>query len=143
MIRAVLDANAHVSAAIVPHGYPAKIIQAWRDGNFALITCQAILKEVSDVLKRPHIQKKYKGVDEGTIHSLIEYLVEFAIVTPGELKIEAVSNDPDDNKIIACAVEGEAGYIVTGDPHLKDLKVYQDIQIISPREFWSLLEKRS
>lgn len=142
MIRAVLDTNTHISAAIVSHGYPAKIIQAWREGKFILITCAAVLKEVADVLKRSHIKKKYKGVDEGTIHALVEHLVEFAILTPGQFKIEAVPDDPDDNEIIACAIEGEAEYIVTGDPHLKDLKAYQSIQIVSPKEFWNILEKK-
>lgn len=142
MIRAVLDANAHVSAAIVPHGYPAKIIQAWREGKFILITCQAILEEVAEVLKRSHIQKKYKGLDEKTIYALVKHLAEFATVTPGRFKVEAVPNDPDDNEIISCAIEGEAEYIVTGDPHLKDLKAYQDIQIVSPKEFWNVLEER-
>ncbi len=142
MIRAVLDTNTHISAAIVPHGYPAKIIQAWREGRFTLIICQAILKEVVEVLKRSHIQKKYRGLTEKAIHALIEYLAEFATFTPGQLKIEAVPDDPDDNEIIACAIEGEAEYIVTGDPHLKDLKAYRDIQIVSPKEFWNILEKK-
>lgn len=143
MIRAVLDSNTHISAAIVSHGYPAKIIEAWREGKFILITCQAILEEVAEVLKRSHIQRKYRGLNDKAVRSLINHLAEFTTLTPGKLRVEAVPSDPDDNEIISCAIEGEAGYIITGDPHLKGLKAYQGIRIVSPKEIWHILELTS
>ncbi|MBU1198966.1 MAG: putative toxin-antitoxin system toxin component, PIN family [Nanoarchaeota archaeon] len=45
-----------------------------------------------------------------------------------------MKNDPDDNKIIECALEGKADYIITQDKHLLDLK-FDKIKILTPREF--------
>jgi len=37
--------------------------------------------------------------------------------------------------VVACAVEGNAGYIVTRDQHLLRMGAYQDIVVVSPEEF--------
>lgn len=52
---------------------------------------------------------------------------------------EMIEEDPDDNQILACASEGKANFIVSGDKHLLDLKDYCDIKIIPPREFIRIL----
>ncbi|MDI6793639.1 MAG: putative toxin-antitoxin system toxin component, PIN family, partial [bacterium] len=51
----------------------------------------------------------------------------------------ALSRDIKDNMVIECAIEGGADYIVSGDPDLKVLKEYQEIQIVSPGEFLEML----
>lgn len=51
-----------------------------------------------------------------------------------------VPADPDDNKFIDCAVEGEPDYIVSDDPHLLELKEYMGIKIITPKKFLKLLK---
>ncbi len=50
-------------------------------------------------------------------------------------EVSGVSPDPDDDKFLACALEGQADYIVTGDPHLLNLKQYHGINILKPYEF--------
>ncbi|MCL5987124.1 MAG: putative toxin-antitoxin system toxin component, PIN family [Actinobacteria bacterium] len=139
MIRAVLDSNTHVSAAIIPYGPSAKLIVAWHENKFTLITCQTILREVEEVMRRPHIIKKYKGITEENIETLVKHIEEFAIVTPGKLNVEVISADHKDDHVLACAIEGEADYIVTGDSHLQNLKVYNGIKIVRPVEFLEIL----
>lgn len=63
----------------------------------------------------------------------------FEIITPGELEVNEIENDPDDNIYLACAAEGAADYIVSGDSHLQDLITYQGIPIVTPRRFWEIL----
>ena len=46
-----------------------------------------------------------------------------------------LSRDPDDDKFIACASDAKALYIVSGDKDLLVLKRYQDIEIITAKEF--------
>ncbi len=53
--------------------------------------------------------------------------------------VSKVRKDPEDNKFIACAVEGDADYIVSGDEHLLDLKHYKSIQIVDARAFLKIL----
>jgi predicted nucleic acid-binding protein len=56
------------------------------------------------------------------------------IVTP-QITVHVITNDPDDNRILECAVEGQAHLIVSGDRDLRRLKVYQDIPIVTPTDF--------
>jgi len=58
-------------------------------------------------------------------------------------KIEAVKEDPSDNKFLECAIESRADYIVTGDKHLKRLNEFEGIKIINAREFLDILSKES
>ena len=45
-----------------------------------------------------------------------------------------MTHDPDDDLFVTAAVEGQADYIVSGDPHLLDLGEYLGVKIVSPRE---------
>ena len=56
-------------------------------------------------------------------------------MTPGQLDIDAIPDDPSDNMILACAVEGWADFIISGDHHLTDLKIFQGITIVNPATF--------
>jgi len=46
-----------------------------------------------------------------------------------------IEQDPDDNRILECAVEGNVNYIVSGDRHLLNLGRYRGIEIITISEF--------
>jgi predicted nucleic acid-binding protein len=59
----------------------------------------------------------------------------YATVVHPKEKISAVLEDEPDNRILECAVEAKAQFVVSGDSHLKTLKQFRDIQIVSPREF--------
>jgi uncharacterized protein len=57
--------------------------------------------------------------------------------TPYTPKIvpNVIKDDPTDNHILACAREGQADLIVSGDKHLRRIKVYKGISIIRPTDF--------
>ena len=57
----------------------------------------------------------------------------------GEYAVAGVSDDPDDDKYIAAAVEGRAAFVVTGDPDLLALKEHEGIRIVSPRSLQRLM----
>lgn len=61
------------------------------------------------------------------------------IVAPQQ-KLNIIKQDPDDNVILECAIEGKAGYIVSGDRHLLALKQYRGIKIITARQFIETLK---
>ncbi len=50
------------------------------------------------------------------------------------------SRDPDDDIFLACALEGNADYLVSGNSHLLEIKYYYGTQIVSPRQFLDILE---
>ncbi len=50
-------------------------------------------------------------------------------------RLDIVKDDPSDNMILECALEGKADFIVSGDSHLLELKRFRGMPIPSPREF--------
>jgi putative PIN family toxin of toxin-antitoxin system len=133
-MRVVLDANQFISAVLVPLGHPAQILQAWRAGRFELALSPAILSEVRRVLLYPRLQKKH-GWDEKQIDDFMAGIIEAATLMPGTLSVQAVPDDPTDDKYVACALEASAQYIVSGDQHLTRLKRYQGVEIVTPASF--------
>lgn len=57
------------------------------------------------------------------------------------LQLPGVTRDPKDDAVIACAVEGEADYVVSGDEDLRVLEAYGDMSIVRPRGFLEILRK--
>ena len=112
-MRIVLDTNQHISAIIQPNGNPAQILRLWRIGVIELAISPLMLEEFAVVVYRPRIQQKYNLSDED-IAEYLEMICRFAVVVPGDIDVNAVPDDPDDNIIIACALEAEANLIVSG-----------------------------
>ena len=63
------------------------------------------------------------------------------LVEPGE-SIDAIAEDPSDNRFLEAAVAGNCEYIVTGDQHLLRLGEYRGIQIMPPATFVAVLEQQ-
>ena len=138
MLRAVLDASVYVSACIRPEGPPGQIIERFlRDAAFEIILSAEIVEEVLQALAYPKIRKAVRG----KVHSELwfEDILVLAHLLTGDFKIAGVSDDPDDDKYIAPAIEGRAAFVVSGDTDLLDVKEYEGVRIISPRGFLDLL----
>ncbi len=139
MLRVVVDTNVLVSALIVQPGKPARILRQLN--AFELLTSEDIMHEVSRVLRYPRIQKRYRLTEE-TVTTYLQRLREVSTFVVPHTQISAVSKDPDDDKFLECAIDGNARYIVTGDPHLLDLATYEGIQIVTPNAFLAILEEQ-
>jgi putative PIN family toxin of toxin-antitoxin system len=135
MRRVVLDTNVFVSSVLVRSGQPAEIIRAWRAQRFLLLVSPAILKEVERTLNYPHIRRKYP-LQDGDVQDLLASLKQDALVVPGiSSAAGAVPEDPDDEAILACALDGGADTIVSGDRHLLALESYRGVRVLRVREF--------
>jgi predicted nucleic acid-binding protein len=53
--------------------------------------------------------------------------------------LPGVTRDPKDDPLVACAVEGAADYLVSGDRDLLDLGETENIRMVTPREFVEIL----
>ena len=61
-------------------------------------------------------------------------------ITPGSLQLHVLKDDPDDNMVLACAVEGYASHLVTGNQKHFPFISYQGVTIVTPRNFIDILE---
>jgi len=139
MLRAVIDTNILVSGFISPLSYPREIENRWRKEQFALVTSPRIIDEINRVLYLPRIQQKYK-LSESDIRAFILAINYKASCTAGRLILSGVAPDPGDDKIISCAVEAQADFIVTGDKKFQRLEKYQGIRIINAESFIKILD---
>jgi len=137
-IRAIIDTNVLVSGIISPKGSPRKILDLARKDVFKVVTSVLINHEILNVLHRDYIYSKYNLTEE-IIDDISAFLYEGTILTEDYYAVSKVRKDPRDNKFIACALEGEADYIVSGDEHLLSLKHYKSIQIVDARGFLKVL----
>ena len=128
-MKVVCDTNIYIS--FLKFGGKAEILleHAFK-GEFDLVISPEIIKETADVLK-----KKFGWDNEKVSRSIMVMTNASQVVKPTK-KIEKIKTDKSDNKILECAVEGKADYIVTGDKkHLLPLKKFKGIPIYSPQEF--------
>jgi putative PIN family toxin of toxin-antitoxin system len=129
MIKVVLDTNILISE-ILFGGKPRRILELAFRGEIQVCVSEPILEELKGVLRRPKFDFSAEVVQ--TILTELTGLADF--VYPSQ-KIEVVAEDPDDNRIMECALEARADYIITGDSHLLSLMSFKDILIITPEKF--------
>jgi putative PIN family toxin of toxin-antitoxin system len=138
VLRAVLNANVLLSAAISPSSAPGQILERFlADRAFELVITPEIIAEVRRAFGYPRVRKRIaSGLDP------LEWLLD--VVALAEIVADSgvaagVSRDPDDDRYVAAALEGRAGFIVSGDQDLLALQEHQGILLITPRMFLGLL----
>jgi putative PIN family toxin of toxin-antitoxin system len=131
-VRAVFDTNVLV-AAFLTEGVCSKLLVRARRAECELILSTDIIQEFERILHRKFSVSPSEIADAKKV--LAEATLEVCRLVSG---IEPVCRDPDDDKILACAQQVSADYIVTGDEDLLVIKRYGAIQIVAPREFESL-----
>lgn len=136
-MKIVLDTNQLISAILTPDGKPAMILDEVLAGTLTLVISPKIIQEAEKVISYPKLVKllKKRDVSPETIRALLDKIQVVGIMTYDSLLVDAIRDDPTDNIILACAVEGEADFIISGDHHLTDLKTYEGIIIIDLATF--------
>ena len=134
ILKAVIDTSVMVSVAFAKQGITRKLRDLIADNAFILVISKPILKELYEVLHYPHIIKRFNPSKQD-IEEFIGMIIEQADITRNTYHIDGITMDPKDDMFIACALEGDADYIVSRDPHLRDIKHFQRIQIIDTSMF--------
>jgi len=135
VLRAVLNTNLFVSSALVAEGLPAQALDAWRAHRYLLILSPPILAEIAATLRYDRIRRKY-DITEDDVARLLDLLTADVILVAGQADVTgSVPDDPKDEAILACAVDGQADVIVSGDKHLLSLESFRDIPIVTVRAF--------
>ncbi|MBL7543207.1 MAG: putative toxin-antitoxin system toxin component, PIN family [Bdellovibrionaceae bacterium] len=132
-LRLVVDTNIIVSGLITKGTPPAKVLDAVHTKKITLLISDEVLTEYLRVLEYPHIRKYKKITDEAIGHLTALFINETERV---EVLTEITkSPDPDDNKFLSLAVDGQADYLITGDKaDLLSLKEISGIKIITAKQ---------
>jgi putative PIN family toxin of toxin-antitoxin system len=130
-LRAVLDTNLLIGYLLTQGETLSHIVGHWEQGHFIYLYSPAMLAELKEVVNRPRLRRAMRADPQ----VLIEVIEQDGELVPGKLILAGVCRDPKDDVFIACAVEGKADYLVTGDADLLDVDSYQSVQMIAPHLF--------
>ncbi len=110
-MRILLDTNIIVAGFLSPKGPPGRLVRAWLQGRFELVTSQQQLDELARVLAYEHLRSR---IDPVQAQEFLENVDVLAVMATDLPTIE-LSPDPADNVILATAVAGQAELVVSGD----------------------------
>jgi putative PIN family toxin of toxin-antitoxin system len=127
MIRVVLDSNVYISALLFG-GNPRRVIVLAERGLIEIYASEALRIEVERVLA-----VKFRWPTRRVLNAANYFWSLTHSIEPQTIVNDCV--DPDDNCVLECAMEAYADWIVTGDQHLLALHPYQEIAIVTPRQF--------
>ena len=132
-MRVVLDTNVVVSGLNFP-GNERLVLELALRGRFELYLSPFILEEVAGVLGRKF------GWDEDRVSEACRTLEKAAtVIEPRRLPDVIEANDAD-NRILECATEASAEYLVTGDRrHLLPLEEHQGVRILNAPRYLAVL----
>ncbi|MFQ6085730.1 MAG: putative toxin-antitoxin system toxin component, PIN family [Candidatus Bathyarchaeia archaeon] len=131
----MLDTNVLVSA-IFWRGNEAKIMELVESGSLVGYTSSAIIDELRRVLRYPRFD-----LGEGEVKAIVGYfLTVFRVVEP-RVTVTAVRDDPADNRVLECALEARADYVVSGDEHLVGIAEYRGVRIVRAGALLESLER--
>lgn len=122
-------------------GFPRQVVEALRAGRFAAATSAGIIAEVEMKLRLPRISRRY-GLTDHDVAWPIDLLTSFTqLVDVPAHEVISVTGDPEDDLVLATGRLARADYLVTGDRGLLELRSYESMAIVTPREFVALLER--
>ncbi len=132
-MKVILDTNVIVSG-IFWKGTSEKVLYALANGKFKLVISSGIITEIIKTLMNFKIRLSFEEI----LLWLSILLWKAELVEPEE-RVDVIKDDPDDNKFIEAAIEGNADYIVSQDKHLLNIKEYKGIKIILPEDFLKII----
>ena len=137
-MKVTVDTNILISSTFWG-GDSDKILKKVERGELELILSEDILDEFLKVLDYEEIKKKIENKNL-EMRRAMEKIVSISTIVVPLRKLDVVEDDPDDNKILECAVEGDVDYLISQDKHLLNIGEYEGIKIISPEEFLKVFE---
>jgi putative PIN family toxin of toxin-antitoxin system len=127
-MKIVIDTNILISGVFFG-GFPRNILSAIVRGKLTACATSEIIEEYQEIVQEMIARK------QGHIHlEILDPLIQAMEIIDPVSKI-TICRDPDDNKFIECAKDAQALYIVSGDKDLLVLEQYENIQIVTAKDF--------
>ena len=132
LVRIVADTNTVVSG-LLWSGPPQQVINAAREKRITLYSSVVLTAEFAEVIGREQFAKRLRAAELSAAELVSDYARLAKLVIPANIN-PTVAGDADDDQVLACALAAGADAIVSGGKHLRNLKTYQNISIVSAAE---------
>ena len=133
-MRVVFDTNVLLSSVLWHGSVSQKLLFKLIHSDVEIFSSIEIISEFHKVLKRDF------EYSDDEITYILEKIFSFVTLIRPLQKLDIVKDDPEDNKIIECAVAASSDYIITYDKHLLNLKEFKNIKIITPEKALELIK---
>lgn len=135
-MKVILDTNVLLSAFLKSDSPPYKLVQAWIDDRFSLVTSFDQIEELVRVCRYPKVRALITPAEVGW---LVNRLRDRTTLLK-KLPVVAVSTDPADNFLFAMAEASGATYLVTGDRSgVLSVKHHKSTKIVTARQMVDFL----
>ena len=134
-MRIVPDTNILVSA-MGWNGNEREVLLATFSDDVDLVLSENLIAELLRVLS----YEKLSHLPVDKVSSFVEIIMETAIIIETTSQLSVIKEDPSDDRVLECAVDGSADYIVSGNKHLLNLKEYEGIRILRAKAFLDIIK---
>lgn len=139
-MRVVLDTNTLISALLSPHGPPRRLLDGARAQIFDLCSSPVLMAEFLDVVSREKFAARLAQAGLTPLGIVGEIRRVATMTVPAKVP-RVITDDADDDHVLACALAGNADLIVSGDKHLLGLGgEYRGVRIVTPAEAVRIVE---
>jgi putative PIN family toxin of toxin-antitoxin system len=133
-MKIVLDANIFISSFFWG-GNPRLVLERVITGTDELFITKEILDEIESVLGKPKFH-----ADKEKVAYFINSIEEIGNTIVPKKQIHNGSRDKTDNKYIECGLTADIDYIISGDIHLLELKEYENIKIVTAKNYLDIIK---
>jgi hypothetical protein len=137
-VKAVLDTNILVSL-LFKKALAKEISKAMEEKSVEFYSYEEILRELARVLTYPKFEKIFEKA-EVEKRTVLKSLTERLKVVNPKVRVNVIKIDPSDNKVLECALEAGAKYLISGDKHLIALREFRKVEIVTVKEFLEKLD---
>jgi len=135
-VRIVIDTNVLISATFWT-GKPRQLFNRVLKREFVFLTSEILLNELKEILIRT--DKPFKLSEEEADY--VVHRIRSAAVIVQTQSVVTICRDQDDNRVLECAIDGQADWILSGDAHLLELESFQGVRIGTVTDFFRSLEQ--
>lgn len=129
-MRIIVDTNV-LASGLFFKGLPFKILQGIKQGKYRIVVSQDIADEYKKTVDK--LANRFPNLINA--NAQLELIVLSSNICQPQKLIESVCADPNDDKLIACAIASKTKIIISGDKHLLDVSGYKGIEVLTPRRF--------
>jgi len=127
--KVVIDTNVFISA-FGWDGKPEAVLRLMEQRKVINYTTNDIYAELQRVVAYPKL--KFSPTLQVNI---LEFVFSWSRFVQPQETVSVITDDPDDDMFLACAIVANATAIISGDPHLLSLGSYRGIPIVTPAKF--------
>lgn len=134
----VIDSNIWISG-IFWNGKPKDLLKILEKDILSCYICKEMIDEISEVIKRDFFKNRiiFLGL---TRENIIKQIIELNKIIEINGNLNVIEDDPDDNIILETAIKSKSEFLISGDNHLLKLKNYNNVKILSCKDFIDMLE---